>query len=178
MNEAQLIAACKRQDRKAQQMLYERFAPRMFGVCKRFVSSRADAEDLLVAALYKALTNLSSYTGNGSFEGWIRRIVINECLMFLRKRHDFSETLDISELELAAEEHIEGQLAAQELMALVAQLPDGYRTIFNLYVMEGYKHREIADQLNISIHTSKSQLLLAKRKLKAMILAQQYPHTG
>lgn len=150
----------------------------MFGVCKRYVRNRADAEELLVGAFFKAMTNIGKYGERGSFEGWIRRIVVNECLMHLRQQHNFKNSVELSEVELRTEVTVEADLAHQELVQLLDRLPTGYRTIFNMYVIEGYKHREIAEMLGISIHTSKSQLILAKQKLRDMIVQQQYHEVG
>lgn len=169
MTEAQLIKACKEEDRRAQKLLYDRYSPNMMGVCRRYVKHTEDAEDVIVEAFFKVLTNINQYKGNGSFEGWIRRIVVNQSLMFLRKRHNFSMTVEISNVPLSAPANISSELAASDIINLLAQLPTGYRTVFNLYVLEGYKHREIAEILGISINTSKSQLILAKKRMKALL---------
>ena len=150
----------------------------MFGVCRRYVKDPSDAEELLVTGLYKAMTKIDKYSGKGSFEGWIRRIMVNECLMFLRSRHNFHESVELKETDLQTEVTVEAELAAQDLRQLMASLPTGYRTVFNLYVVEGYKHREIAEMLGISINTSKSQLLLAKQKLRDLILENKYHDVG
>jgi RNA polymerase sigma factor (sigma-70 family) len=175
LTEEELIEACKQQDRRAQQQLYERFAPAMFGVCRRYVKSPEDAEDVLVEAFFKVLTNLQQYKGSGSFEGWIRRIVVNEALMFLRKRHNFRLTVEISEIDRPAVSRVVNELAANDILRLLEHLPTGYRTVFNLYVLEGYKHREIAEMLGISINTSKSQLILARKKMQHLLEDSGYP---
>ncbi|MCB0638390.1 MAG: RNA polymerase sigma factor [Lewinella sp.] len=176
MTEAALIQACKANDRQAQQQLYERFSPVMFGVCLRYVSRREDAEDVLVEAFFKVFDNLDQFQGNGSFEGWIRRIVVNEALMFLRKKHALKNAYEIQEhFDLPDQPHIVNDLATQDILGLLAQLPNGYRTVFNLYVLEGYKHREIAEMLDISINTSKSQLILAKKRLRELLTQMNYP---
>ncbi len=170
VTEQELVEACKKDDRHAQKLVYERYSPAMFGLCKRYVKTVEDAEDVLVEAFFKVFTNISQYQGSGSFEGWIRRIVVNEALMSLRRAHNFRMTVEISEIappETPA--GIVGELAAQEILGLINQLPTGYRTVFNLYVMEGYKHREIAEMLDISINTSKSQLILAKKRLRELL---------
>jgi RNA polymerase sigma-70 factor (ECF subfamily) len=177
VSEPELIAACKRGDRKAQQVVYDRYAPPMLGLCRRYVKRLEDAEDVLLEAFFKVFTHLEQYKGSGSLEGWIRRIVINEALMFLRRRHNFNLTVDIEEVALPQPQRIESHLATQDILDLLDELPTGYRTVFNLYAIEGYKHREIAEQLDISINTSKSQLLLAKRRLQALILARRNPTT-
>jgi len=169
MTEEQLIASCKRQDRKAQKLLYERYSPKMFGVCRRYLKTYEDAEDVLIGGFYKVMSKIDMYKGKGSFEGWIRRIIVNESLMFLRKKHNFNLTVEISNIEIPSQVSVEDSLAAEDIMKLLDKLPTGYRTIFNLYVIEGFKHREIAEQLNISINTSKSQLILAKKRMQALV---------
>jgi RNA polymerase sigma-70 factor (ECF subfamily) len=143
----------------------------MFSVCRRYLSSREDAEEALVSGFYKVMTQIDSYSGTGSLEGWIRRIMVNESLMLLRKKQLLVFPGDVLENnELIDGFSIEAEISAQEIIDLLNQLPNGYRTVFNLYVLEGYKHQEIADILEISINTSKSQLILAKEKLKQLLI--------
>ncbi len=175
MTEKELIEACRNQDRKAQKLLFDRYSPKMFGVCKRYVKQREDAEDVLVDGLFKVLKNIHQYNGAGSFEGWIRRIVVNESLMFLRKSNNFKFKVEISETDRATHVSAEDDLIARDILLLLKQLPTGYRTVFNLYVLEGYKHREIAELLGISINTSKSQLILAKKRLRELLESSNYP---
>jgi RNA polymerase sigma factor (sigma-70 family) len=175
VTEAQLIAACKEDDRRAQKFLYDRYAPVMMGVCRRYTKTEEDAEDILVEAFFKVLTNIKQYKGSGSFEGWIRRIMVNEALMFLRRRHNFNLTVEITNVDVKAPARVIDDLAAKDIINVLNQLPTGYRTIFNLYVMEGYKHREIAEMLGISINTSKSQLILAKKRLRALLGQAGFP---
>ncbi len=142
----------------------------MFGVCKRYVKSIESAEDVLVEAFYKVFNKIDMFSNEGSFEGWIRRVVVNESLMFLRKNYRFNEHVEIDEVPVQAETvNIEDQLSANEILRLLDKLPTGYRTVFNLYVLEGLKHKEIAELLEISINTSKSQLILAKKRLKDLV---------
>jgi len=179
LTEAELIKYCKRGDRLAQKLLYERFAPKMYGVCKRYVRRREDAEDILIEGLFKVFDNIEKFRGQGSFEGWIRRIVVNQSLMFLRKKHNFALTVEVSNIEVKTEISIEDELAAEDILNLLDKLPTGYRTVFNLYVVEGYKHREIAEIMGISINTSKSQLILAKKRLRQLIQTNDgYSETG
>ncbi|MEL6660769.1 MAG: sigma-70 family RNA polymerase sigma factor [Bacteroidota bacterium] len=176
MIEAELIKACRVQDPLAQRKVYETYSPKMLGVCRRYLKRAEDAEDALVEGFCKVFTNIKQYTGNGSFEGWIRRIVVNECLMALRKKHALKNAFEIQEhFDLRDNQNVVAELAAQDILRLLDQLPNGYRTVFNLYVIEGYKHREIADLLNISINTSKSQLILAKKRLQQLLLENNYP---
>ena len=172
MTEQELIAGCKAQDRKAQRRLYDVYAPKMLGVCRRYVGSREDAEDVLVEGLYKVMDRIEQYGGGGSFEGWIRRIMVNESLMFLRKQRILVIELEteMNSLEHSAPVTIEHELAVADILKLLERLPIGYRTVFNLYVIEGYKHIEIADLLGISINTSKSQLVLAKERMRKILM--------
>lgn len=170
MTERELIQACKKQNRRAQQELFDRYSPTMFGVCRRYLKNEVVAEDVLVEAFYKVLTKLNMYSGEGSFEGWIRRIVVNESLMNLRKNQKLKMNVEINpNLDRPTTLTIEDELAAEDILNLLEQLPTGYRTIFNLYVIEGYKHREIGEMLGISINTSKSQLILAKKRMQALV---------
>lgn len=177
MPDLEIIEACKQQNRRAQQLLFDRYSPIMFGVCKRYIKNKEDAEDVLVEAFFKVLTNIHNFKSEGSFEGWIRRIMVNEALMFLRKQHNFNMTLEINPQLDAEADPITAvdELAAQDIVNLLDALPTGYRTVFNLYAVEGYKHREIADLLGISINTSKSQLILAKKRLQELLEEMNYP---
>jgi RNA polymerase sigma factor (sigma-70 family) len=158
----------------AQKWLYDRYSPMFFALCRRYLRSREDAEEALVSGLFKVFSQIESYTGTGSFEGWMRRIVVNECLMMLRKTQNLVFPGNDAQLnhEQADTFSIEAELSAREILELLDQLPNGYRTVFNLYVLEGYKHLEIADMLGISINTSKSQLILAKEKLRNLLRAK------
>lgn len=175
MTEKDLIAACIKQNRRAQQLLFDRYSPTMNGTLKRYLKRTEDREDVLVEAFFKVLTNIEQFKGNGSFEGWIRRIVINEALMFLRKKHNFNMTVEIDDVDVPWRSKAQAELEAQDILDLLEKLPTGYRTIFNLYVLEGYKHREIAEMLDISINTSKSQLILAKKRMQEMLERVNYP---
>lgn len=171
MTEQTLIERLKEQDRAAQKWLYDRYAPVMFAVCRRYLRSREDAEEALVSGFYKVFAQINSYAGAGSFEGWIRRIMVNEALMLLRK----TQLLvfpgdDFQPVDKQDSFSVEADISAREIMELLDELPNGYRTVFNLYVLEGFKHQEIADMLGISINTSKSQLILAKEKLKGLLI--------
>ncbi len=174
LTEQKLIERCRNNDRLAQKALYERYSAKMFGICRRYVKSIENAEEVLMLAFCKVFRKIDTYTGKGNFEGWIRRIIVNESLMFLRKKYRFNDHVEIDKIPVkAVTVNIEDELAAQDILNLLAQLPVGYRTVFNLYVVEGYKHREIAEQLGISINTSKSQLILAKKKLRKLVKASQ-----
>ncbi len=176
MTESILIERLREQDRAAQKQLYERYSPLMFSVCRRYLRSREDAEEALVSGFFKVYSQIDSYMGMGSFEGWMRRIVANEALMMLRKTQLLVFPGDDSHLNLNQPDtsSIEAEISAREILEVLDQLPNGYRTVFNLYVLEGFKHQEIADMLGVSINTSKSQLILAKEKLRNLLKAKGY----
>lgn len=173
MTEQSLIERLKSQDRAAQKWLYDRYAPLMFSVCKRYLSSREDAEEALISGFFKVFSQIQSFSGAGSFEGWVRRIMVNEALMLLRKSHPLVfPGDDFQPVDREDGFSVEAEMSAREILELLDQLPNGYRTVFNLYVLEGFKHHEIADLLGISINTSKSQLILAKEKMKTLLKAK------
>ena len=164
-----MITGCKANDRRAQRAVYERFSPLMSAVARRYCDRDADAEDVTVSAFFKVFDKIGGFKEDGSFEGWIRRIVVNESLMLLRKKHALrraSELTEVSPAHFAIPAAAAERLAEADILALLDRMPVGYRTVFNLYVVEGYKHREIAELLDISINTSKSQLILAKKRLR------------
>ena len=151
-------------DRKAQKDLFDRMAPRMFPVCIRYTGDRATAEDILQDGFVTLFSKLDSYKGEGSFEGWARRIFINTALMFLRKKDALKMSEDLENarsLSTDTASQIEN-IGYKELISLVMTLPDGFRTVFNLYVVEGYSHKEIAQMLDISETTSRTQLSRAR----------------
>jgi RNA polymerase sigma-70 factor (ECF subfamily) len=179
MTEAQFLQALQAQDRAAQRRLYERYAPCMFAVCRRYLRSREDAEEALGSGFFKVFSQIHTYSGSGSLEGWIRRIMINEALMRLRRVQPLVFPGDQRQLADSPETFsIEAELSAREILELLDQLPPGCRAVFNLYVMEGFKHQEIADALGVSINTSKSQLILAKEKLRQLLLKKGITKTG
>lgn len=178
MTEKELIDGVRKDNRKAQKALYDKYAPKMLGLCRRYIKDSDDAEDVMVEGMYKVMTKISQYTGKGNFEGWIRRIMVNQALMQLRKKHNFNLSIEVSNIEIKSQTNVEDELAAQDILNLLEKLPTGYRTVFNLYVIEGLKHREIAEELGISINTSKSQLILAKKRMQEMIRANQIPDVG
>lgn len=163
-----IISKCINNDRKAQNELFERYAPIMLSICKRYLADRYRAEDALIKGFKKVFDHLKNYSGEGSFEGWIKRIMVNECLMIIRKDKKHKNIIPI-EAKSIGQVTLNDNLDYEDILKLLDQLPQGYRTIFNLYAIEGYKHREIAELLGISINTSKSQLILARKKLRALI---------
>ncbi len=169
-----IIERCKKDDRKAQKELYDLYSPLFFAISLRYMKTYDKAEDVLISSFYKIFSKLDSYKNQGSFEGWMKRIVVNEALMELRKKNALNLSVELSNIHDPVSDYdIISSLTYQELLALIDELPTGYRTVFNMYVIEGYKHREIADLLGVSINTSKSQLILAKKKLKEIIKKKQ-----
>ncbi|MEQ8244967.1 RNA polymerase sigma factor [Fulvivirga sp.] len=170
-DEEALIGQCRKFDRQAQKALYEKYAAKMFAVCLRYVKEPTEAEDVAITAFVKIFEKIDQFKGEGSFEGWIRRIMVNESLTYIRKNKSMYLEVDI---EMADREpdygSLNNQLEADDLMKLVQELPTGYRTVFNLYAIEGYSHKEIADELGISENTSKSQLSRARALLQKQLL--------
>jgi RNA polymerase sigma-70 factor (ECF subfamily) len=171
LNEAELIEECIRHHRKAQYALYERYASTMLGVCCRYSKNREEAEDLMQEGFLKVFDKIATFRGQGSLEGWIRRIMINHALNYLkaRKMNFIEEDPQRWSEHLPDNSEPDGpeELYAPDVMLKAVQsLPDGYRVVFNLYVFEGFSHKEIADSLSISENTSKSQLSRARRFLR------------
>ena len=160
----QLIESCKKGNRVAQKVLYDRLAPRMFPVCIRYIGDRILAEDILQDGFVTLFTRLDSYKGDGSFEGWARRIFVTTALMHLRKKDALKMSDDIEAargLKTEVTDQIEN-IGYKELMEMVMSLPTGFRTVFNMYAVEGYSHKEIADILGISEVTSRTQYSRAR----------------
>ncbi len=168
MNGDKLTQLCQNDDPKAQQVLYDRFAVKMFRTCYRYLKNEEDAEDVMISGFVKVFRNIGNFENRHhySLEAWIKRIMINESLMQLRKNKQFTWVNDFPEIKDTDTILPDSNLQAEDLYALVRKLPPGYRTVFNLYVIEGYSHKEIADQLSISENTSKSQLSKAKAMLR------------
>ena len=171
MNEQQLIESCRKGERIGQKELYDRFARKMMGVCYRYVNDKETAADLLQEGFRKVFQSLDSYSGAGSFEGWIRKIFINSALEYLRKTDILRDAADLdNRMELAQpDSSVISSMSANELMELVCELPTGFRTVFNLFAIEGYSHKEIGEMLNITESTSRSQFTRAKQLLQKKI---------
>ncbi|MFD2247473.1 RNA polymerase sigma factor [Pontibacter ruber] len=169
-SEEEIIAGCQMEKASFQEKLYQLYSRRMMAVCVRYTRSRFEAEDIFHEAFVKVFRNISAYNG-GSFEGWVRRIFVNTAINHYHKNRKYQDQLDYSSVEesVPADDDIISTISGQELLALINQLPEGYRLIFNLYVVEGFNHREIAEMLNIAEGTSKSQLAKAKSHLKKML---------
>lgn len=165
------IEKCLRNDPRAQEALYKAFAPKMFGVCLRYTRNQMEAEDILQEGFIKVFRYLKDYRNDGSLEGWIRRTMVNTAINFFRKSAKYQNDLPIEEAEPINhdEENAIDKLSAAELLEFIRELPDGYRMVFNLNIIEGYTHREIGEMLNISENTSKSQLSRARGVLQAKL---------
>ena len=170
-----LLSACRDGDRKAQKRLYDSLAPKMMAVCLRYMGNREDAEDVLQEGFVSVFTKLDSYTGSGSFEGWARKIFVNTALMHLRKTDALGLSDDIEEARSLHTEEASAvqQMGYKELIKLIAALPPDARTVFNMYVVEGYSHKDIADQLGCTEATSRSKLQRARIRLQEMIREKQ-----
>ena len=167
-----IIEGCIAGKREAQNALYRKSSSVMMGVCLRYARSHDEAEDILSEAFLKIFTSIRTYRNEGSFEGWMKRIMINHALNYYRKNRKvpFLEDIgEINETEIIHDDDRDGShapVSAETLTALIQMLPPGYKMVFNLYVFEDYSHKEIADMLQISENTSKTQLLKARRMLK------------
>lgn len=168
MDERQLLSNCLRGDLKAQKRLYDTFAPKMFGVCLRYARDHDTAQDYLQEGFIRVFAHLGDFRFEGSLEGWIRRVIVNTSLEKLRKVDVFKNSIEIENvlfLEYDVEQ-LQENLDAEDLLQLVQSLPTGFRTVFNLYAIEGYTHKEIGEMLNISEGTSKSQYSRARQWLQ------------
>jgi RNA polymerase sigma factor (sigma-70 family) len=172
MDTSELIREAKQGSTAAQKILFDQFAEKMMLVCRRYVKSPQDAEELLLDGFYKFFSKISSFTyqGDAPLYAWLKRIMINECLMFLRAKNVFTIVTDATVEEIPLQEEALDNLSAEEIFNLIVQLPVGYRTVFNLYAIEGMNHKEIAKMLNISEGTSRSQFSKAKVLLQKLLL--------
>ena len=167
----ELIHLCQNEDPQAQQALYDRFAVKMFRTCFRYLKNEQDAEDVMISGFVKVFKNIHRFENRHkySLEAWIRRIMVNESLMLLRKNNQFNFVDEFPEIKSKDTILPDSNLQAEDLYRIIRQLPNGYRTVFNLYVIEGYSHKEIAEQLGVSENTSKSQLSKAKAMLRRLL---------
>ncbi len=178
-----IIKQCKKNNEKAQAYIFEKYAPELLSVCLRYMKDRAKAEDVMQDAFVTIFSKIKQYEGKGSFEGWMKKITLNTALLQLRKdkKEIISDNFDLYEGEEKIKEEKEfnpkniqsviekAKFKQFEIIDIMNELPDGFRTVFNLYVIEGMKHKEIAEELGISVGTSKSQLMRARTKLKKIL---------
>ncbi len=171
ISESDLIKGCIEGDRRMQEELYRRFAPRMYAVCLRYANNTDDAQDLLQEGFIKVYRNLHRFRGEGSFEGWIRRVFVNTSIEHFRKKSTRMSMVTDKEDQAIEDADITAldNLAEKDIIKIIQELSPGYRAVFNLYVVEGYSHKEIGDMLGISEGTSKSQLARAKSVLQKKI---------
>lgn len=163
-----LINLALANDRKSQQEIFTRFAPKMLSVCRLYIRDLQYAEDVMLTGFMKAFSNIKNFEDKGSFEGWMRRIMVNECLDKIRTNKKIHFIDDESEIQDELEE-MDCNLTIEEIQVAIDNLPEGYKMIFNLYAIEGYKHKEIAEMLGINEGTSKSQLSNARKMLQIQL---------
>lgn len=176
LNEKELLDGCVKQERRAQQHLYELYSSKMYPVCLRYAGKKDLAKDILHDGFITVFEKIESFNGSGSLEGWMRRIFVNTALMSLRKGDvlRFSEEISDAAKEFTADSDVLDKISSKELLALIASMPSGFRTVFNMYVLEGYSHIEIAKELDISEGSSRSQLSRARVWLQEKIKNRRY----
>jgi RNA polymerase sigma-70 factor (ECF subfamily) len=171
MTDEQIVKGCIEKNAIAQKHLYEKYVRKMMGVCLRYCDSSEEAEDVVQNGFISVFENIESYKGTGSLEGWIRKILVNTALTNIRKNKKFKQNIELDSVEfmLPSSSHLNDNFAAQDLLKIIQTLPVGFKTVFNLYAIEGYSHKEIGQMLNISEGTSKSQYSRAKAYLQKII---------
>ncbi len=170
ISDSDLIAGCINEDRKMQYELYQRYASKMFGVCLRYTGNPEEAEDVLQESFIKVFKKVGSFRSEGSFEGWVRRIFVNTAIEHFRRKNYMQPVTEKEENSVEGKYiSVLDKLAEKDIISLVQKLSPGYRTVFNMYVVEGYTHKQIAEMLGISEGTSKSQLSRAKIILQEMV---------
>ena len=171
MTDEQLVIGCVKGDQGAQKALYQQFARKMMSVCMRYANNRDQAQDMLQDGFVKVFQKIDHFRGDGPLGGWIARTMVNTALDHIRRNKPYDHSLDLTEAEHLhqVDEQVVSSMTTDELMALIQALPTGYRTVFNLFVIEGYAHKEIADMLGISENTSKSQFMKARAYLRKLL---------
>ena len=172
VTERDIVQGCIDGKRQSQQLLYDTYSRKMLGVCMRYSSTKPEAEDLLQEAFVKVFLNIKSFKFSGSFEGWIRRIVVHNAIRNYHKNKledESTQTINDATLSMSNDVDVLDKLSEKEIVETIMQLPVGYRTVFNLFFVEGYDHREIGQMLQINESTSRSQLTKAKKMLQQMI---------
>ena len=171
LNEQEIIALCKQGNRSAQKVLFDSLSPKMFSVCLRYMGNRESAEDVLQEGFISLFSKLESFSGEGSFEGWARKIFVNTALMTLRKNDILKQSADIESAYGVSSGGFSAiqNISYKELLKIISELPAGYRTVFNMFVIEGYSHKEISEALGITEATSRSQLQRARVILQGKI---------
>ncbi|MBA4258048.1 MAG: RNA polymerase [Chitinophaga sp.] len=175
MTEQTILVGCLNNDPSAQRELYNRYSPKMLSVCYRFSNSREDAEDMLQEGFIKIFTQIHTFQNKGAFEGWIRRIIVHTCINFLKKNKKFSNSIDLDQADYleVKEETVPSVMQARQIIECIRLLPIGYRTVLNLYALEGYSHKEIGDMIDIEESTSRSQYTRAKAMLETILIKKR-----
>jgi RNA polymerase sigma-70 factor (ECF subfamily) len=175
MTEEAILKGCLQNDPTAQRELYNRYSPKMLSVCYRFAHNREDAEDMLQEGFIKIFSQMHTFGNRGAFEGWIRRIIVHTCINILKKNKKFNESVDIIHATGAVvrEESVPSIVQAKQIVECIRMLPIGYRTVLNLYALEGYSHREIGTMLDIEESTSRSQYTRAKAMLEEILVRKK-----
>lgn len=175
MTEEAILKGCLQNDPTAQRELYNRYSPKMLSVCYRFAHNREDAEDMLQEGFIKIFSQMHTFGNRGAFEGWVRRIVVHTCINVLKKNKRFNESVDIIHATAVQvrEESVPSIVQAKQIVECIRMLPIGYRTVLNLYAIEGYSHREIGTMLDIEESTSRSQYTRAKAMLEDILVRKK-----
>ncbi len=175
MTEEAILKGCLQNDSTAQRELYNRYSPKMLSVCYRFAHNREDAEDMLQEGFIKIFSQMHTFGNRGAFEGWIRRIIVHTCINILKKNKKFNESVDIIHATSVQvrEESVPSIIQAKQIVECIRMLPVGYRTVLNLYAIEGYSHREIGTMLDIEESTSRSQYTRAKAMLEDILVRKK-----
>ena len=168
-NNNDLIKKAKKHSREAQHVLYEQYAPKMLSVCRYYIKDLQHAEDVMLNGFFKAFTNINQFQDKGSFEGWLRKRMVRESISFLRQKKGFEFSIEETNYEVEYQNDIYDKINVAEIQELIDSLPEGYKVVFIMYAIEGYKHHEIAKLLDISEGTSKSQLSKARKLLQKKI---------
>jgi RNA polymerase sigma factor (sigma-70 family) len=175
MTEEAILQGCLQNNATSQRELYTRYSPKMLAVCYRFAHNREDAEDMLQEGFIKVFSQIHTFRNQGAFEGWIRRIVVHTCINHLKKNKRFNESVDIIHANSiqVREETVPSIVQAKQIVECIRLLPMGYRTVLNLYAIEGYTHKEIAEMLDIEESTSRSQYTRAKQMLEDILVKKK-----
>lgn len=177
-NDSQLIKQSLNNNRKAQKLIYDKYAPKMLNLCCYYIKDLQQAEDVMLNGFFNVFTKLTQYSGNGSFEGWMRKIMVRESINFLRQKKGLVLTDNIELFHRNIENEVEHSIAVEDLHFYINQLSSGCKVVFNLFVIEGYKHVEIAEILGVSEGTSKKQLSRARKSLQKMVSLNKTKYHG
>ena len=174
MTEDLIIAGCLNKNPVAQRELNSKNSPKMLAVCYRFAPSREDAEDMLQEGFIKVFSNIHTFGNKGAFEGWIRRIIVHTCINVLKRNKKFNDSVDLDNItQIQVKDNIHSLMQAKQVVECIRLLPVGYRTVLNLYAIEGYSHREIGEILDIEESTSRSQYTRAKAMLEQILIKKR-----